>query len=48
MPAASLTFTVFTKPWKMPIARLARFVADLGFDGVELPVRPGLGIAALM
>ncbi len=34
-------FTVFTKPWKTPIPALAAHVAALGFDGVELPVRPG-------
>ena len=34
-------FSVFTKPWKMPLAELARFVRGLGFDGIELPVRPG-------
>jgi len=37
---ASNLFTVFTKPWKMPLPVLGRFVAGLGFDGVELPVRP--------
>jgi len=35
------SFTVFTKPWKMPLPELGRHVADLGFDGIELPVRPG-------
>lgn len=35
------SFTVFTKPWKSPLPELARHVARLGFDGVELPVRPG-------
>ena len=34
-------FTVFTKPWKMPIFDLACHIASFGFDGVELPVRPG-------
>lgn len=34
-------FTVFTKPWReMPLGNLAKFVSRLGFDGVELPVRP--------
>jgi sugar phosphate isomerase/epimerase len=36
-----VTFTVFTKPWKVPLPELARHIAGLGFDGVELPVRPG-------
>jgi len=37
--------TVFTKPWKtMPLPHLARFVRGLGFDGVELPVRPGFQV----
>src|SRR4051812_40035974 len=34
-------FTVFTKPWKMPLPELARHVKQLGFDGIELPIRPG-------
>jgi len=33
-------FTVFTKPWKMPLPELGEFIAGLGFDGIELPVRP--------
>jgi len=37
----STEFTVFTKPWRMPLPELARLVAGLGFSGVELPVRPG-------
>jgi sugar phosphate isomerase/epimerase len=37
----SVYFTVFTKPWKFPLPELAHHVAGLGFDGVELPVRPG-------
>lgn len=36
--------TVFTKPWKYPLPELGRFVHDLGFDGVELPVRPGFQV----
>jgi sugar phosphate isomerase/epimerase len=33
---------VFTKPWKnLPIPALARHVKKLGFDWIELPVRPG-------
>jgi len=41
MGAEGVFFTVFTKPWKMPLEQLAAFVRKLGFDGVELPVRPG-------
>ena len=38
----NLSYTVFTKPWqKKSLPELARFVSDLGFDGIELPVRPG-------
>jgi sugar phosphate isomerase/epimerase len=37
-----LSYSVFTKPWrKTPLQELGRFVAGLGFDGLELPVRPG-------
>jgi len=37
--------TVFTKPWpEMPLAELGRLVKDMGFDGVELPVRPGFQV----
>lgn len=40
-----VTFSVFTKPWRtLPLPDLARFVHDLGFDGVELPVRPGFQV----
>ena len=41
MGKSNVTFSVFTKPWKMPVAELGRFVKGLGFDGIELPVRPG-------
>ena len=37
----SIQFSVFTKPWRKPIPELATFVRELGFDGIELPVRPG-------
>jgi sugar phosphate isomerase/epimerase len=36
-----VSFSVFTKPWRMPLTDLAGFVRGLGFDGIELPVRPG-------
>jgi sugar phosphate isomerase/epimerase len=36
------TWSVFTKPWREPrIGALGELVADMGFDAVELPVRPG-------
>ena len=36
------TWTVFTKPWREPaIGHLGELVAGMGFDAVELPVRPG-------
>jgi sugar phosphate isomerase/epimerase len=41
MEPAAIAFSVFTKPWKMPIAALGEFVQRLGFTQVELPVRPG-------
>lgn len=37
----SIKFTVFTKPWKTPLAELGTHISRLGFDGIELPVRPG-------
>jgi len=39
-----LQFTVFTKPWKLDIPALGKHIAALGFDGVELPVRPGYSV----
>ncbi len=37
----AITWSVFTKAWKtMPIAELGAFVKKLGFDAIELPVRP--------
>ena len=36
-----MQFTVFSKPWKdMPLPELGRFLNEMGFDGLELPVRP--------
>lgn len=38
-------FGVFTKPWPEPsIEDLADSVARFGFDGIELPVRPGFQV----
>ena len=36
-----ISFSVFTKPWKCGIDELGTKIAALGFDGIELPVRPG-------
>src|SRR5712692_9049501 len=44
MSSTDVAFTVFTKPWKMPLPELGAFVKGLGFDGVELPVRPGFQV----
>ncbi|MHC4983192.1 MAG: sugar phosphate isomerase/epimerase family protein [Planctomycetota bacterium] len=42
MSDTNIRLTVFTKPWRgKPLGELAEFVRELGFDGVELPVRPG-------
>jgi len=41
MGSEGIEFSVFTKPWKMPLRELGGFVKGLGFDGIELPVRPG-------
>ncbi len=41
---AVIRFSVFTKPWRTPLPDLARFVCGLGFDGIELPVRPGFQV----
>jgi sugar phosphate isomerase/epimerase len=43
MPPATrpYRFIAFTKPWKIGLPELGRKIAALGFDGIELPVRPG-------
>jgi len=41
MEKQQIYFSIFTKPWKMGLDRLGEFVAGLGFDGIELPVRDG-------
>ena len=40
----SVRYSVFTKPWKMPLPELGEHVRGLGFDGIELPVRPGFQV----
>ena len=38
----NLKFSVFTKPWKnLSVWELATFISDLGFDGIEYPLREG-------
>jgi sugar phosphate isomerase/epimerase len=45
MTESSFHYTVFTKPWKeKPLPELFAFVKGLGFEGVELPVRPGFQV----
>jgi sugar phosphate isomerase/epimerase len=45
MPTTTPPITVFTKPWQnLEIDDLAELVAELGFDGIELPVRPGFQV----
>ncbi len=41
MRQQDITFSVFTKPWKMSLGELGQLVRNLGFRGIELPVRPG-------
>lgn len=38
---SNVTFTVFNKPWKLALPELGQHISRLGFDGVEMPVRPG-------
>ena len=44
MPDSRTTYSVFTKPWKMPLPEVGKLVSGLGFDAVELPVRPGFQV----
>jgi len=37
-------FSLFTKHWNLPAPELGEFVAQLGFHGVEFPVRPGFEV----
>jgi len=45
MNVHQVSFSLFTKPWKTPLPELAQFTAGLGFDGIELPVRPGYPVS---
>src|SRR5262249_5078094 len=44
MSEPRITFSVFTKPWKLPLAELGKLIKGIGFDGIELPVRPGFQV----
>jgi sugar phosphate isomerase/epimerase len=45
MPPQDVRFAVFTKPWPAgSIEELADRVRGLGFDGAEVPVRPGFQV----
>jgi sugar phosphate isomerase/epimerase len=41
MESSTITFSVFTKPWKIPLPELGHLISGLGCDAIELPVRPG-------
>ena len=42
---AVVAFSVFTKAWKeVPLERLGELVRGMGFEGIELPVRPGFQV----
>lgn len=41
MTGTAIQFSVFTKPWKISLAELGKRVKGWGFDGIELPIRPG-------
>ena len=44
-PTIDPLLTVFTKPWKtLSLEALADQVANWGFHGIELPVRPGFQV----
>lgn len=45
MSEKKVLFSVFTKLWKkMPVPELGEFISSLGFEGIELPVRPGFQV----
>lgn len=37
---SGIVYSVFTKPWKTPIPELGELIKGMGFDAIELPVRP--------
>ena len=44
MTHGAYRFIVFTKPWQIGLEELGEKVAGWGFDGIELPVRPGFSV----
>jgi sugar phosphate isomerase/epimerase len=45
MTASRIEWSVFTKPWQtLSLGELGEFIRGLGFDGIELPVRPGFQV----
>ena len=45
MSENGIAYAVFTKPWKeKSIPELGAFVREMGFDAIELPVRPGFQV----
>jgi sugar phosphate isomerase/epimerase len=45
MSKPEIEYAVFTKPWpQKSLAQLGTFIRELGFDAVELPVRPGFQV----
>jgi sugar phosphate isomerase/epimerase len=40
-PPNPVQLSVFTKPWRLALPELGKQVKSWGFDGIELPVRPG-------
>jgi len=43
--SSRVEWSVFTKPWKtLSLRELGKLVKGLGFDGIELPVRPGFQV----
>jgi sugar phosphate isomerase/epimerase len=45
MSLHGVQFSVFTKPWRQLLPELGAMVRAWGFDGIELPVRPGYQVA---
>lgn len=42
MATAKITWSVFAKPWRqLPLHDLGTLVRDIGYQAIELPVRPG-------